>query len=595
MQPVSTIGVIQRMQLLAVTILTAAAVGCGGPPPDQTQGGSASDAYDPTNDPLVNPAGLFEPASDDPAAIASDDTLYLQLSGSPNTLNPLFVSSTYEFTVVDLLFSGPFLFNKEMAWGVNDEFVESYEESADLTEFSVRLREGLTWHDGTPLTAHDIVFSWKQILDDRVPALAQKPSVEPITECIALDDRTVRFHQPDGLATARWNLLFPIIPKHLFEKHKDSNPDLQTGEYYTKLAREPIGCGPYRFARWIENDQIILERWEDYPGAKPHFKRVVFRIVPDSNVALLRFEKGDIDALERLTPQQFARESNSPTFAAVGYKGWGTEWAFSYIGWNMDGSNPFFNDARVRRAMTHALNLPLIIDKVYYNLAAPCTGIFHPDSWMYNPQIQPIGYDLDQARSLLDEAGWMLDPSDGWRYRQINGRRVPFEFELLIPQGSSTSPKIAAIFQEDLKQLGVRLTTRTIEWAAFLEKVRNHEFQAQIAGWGTGTDPDTGWNLWRTDQYDKGRNYGGYSNPRVDELFELARREFDQERRADMYREISKIIYDEQPYTFLVNPPILAAFNKRISGVQFSPRGIYNFHPGILSWWTAKQSLSRLP
>jgi peptide/nickel transport system substrate-binding protein len=217
---------------------------------------------------------------------------------------------------------------------------------------------------------------------------------------------------------------------------------------------------------------------------------------------------------------------------------------------------------------------------------------------MYNPDVKLLDYDLEKSKALLEEAGWETDPDEGWRQKTIDGNKVRFEFTLLIPQESSTSPKIAAIFQEDLKKIGVQLKTRTIEWATFLEKVRKHEFQAEIAAWGTGTDPDTGWNLWRTEEYETGRNYGGYSNPRVDELFAKGRHTFDFEARRKIYQEISKLTYEDQPYTWVHNRPILAVFNKRIRGVQFSPRGIYNFEPSYSGWWVAKgqaQHVASLP
>jgi peptide/nickel transport system substrate-binding protein len=305
-------------------------------------------------------------------------------------------------------------------------------------------------------------------------------------------------------------------------------------------------------------------------------------------MSLLAFEKGEIDVMERLSSQQFARETNTESFAKVGYKGWGMKWTLNYIGWNMDGSNPFFTDKRVRYAMTHSLNIPLIMDKISYNLSTPCYGMYHPDSWMYNPDVTPVTYDLDKARALLDEAGWLVDPDDGWRRKEIDGREVRFEFTLLMSGGSPTAPQIAAILQEDLKRIGVQMKTREMEWATFLEAIREHQFQAEIAAWGTGTDPDTGWNLWRTDQYEKGRNYVGFSNQRVDDLFVKGRQEFDLEKRRAIYQEIHKIIYEEQPYTWLSFRPILSAFNKRIGGVQFSPRGIYNFDPSFYAWWTSK-------
>ena len=582
---------IVRAGVLALVIGLCLTGACRKPGATTTQPSEAS--YDPTKDPIVNPPSLFEPAPQDRSRIATDETLYYCLEASPRTLNPLFISSQYEFTLSEVLDMGLCTWDNKLTWRPNEEIVEFYEESEDHTTFIVRIKPGFTWHDGAPFTVHDIVYSWQQILDPQVPCQMQKSSVEPIKECVALDDRTVKFVQPEPLATAHWNIHFPIVPKHLFEKGKAANPDLKTGPYYNQLARQPVSAGPYRLVEWKDNDRIVVERWDDYAGTKPYFKRIVFRIIPDHSVGLLSFEKQDVDFLRRLTAQQFARETSSETFRQIGHKAWGPQWAFAYIGWNMDGSNPFFNDRDVRYAMTHALNIPLILDKVWYNLATPCLGVYHPDSWMFNPEVKPLEYDLARSANYLDKAGWKINPADGWRYKMIDGTNVKFEFTLLIPQGSSTGPKIAAIFQEDLKRLGVLLKTRIIEWAAFMDATQKHEFQAQTAMWGTGTDPDTGWNLWRTEEYERGRNYGGYSDPRIDELFEQGRREFDPDARRKIYQEIHKILYDDQPYTWVYNEPVLSAMNRRIRGAQLSPRGLTGFDPGFLGWWVPASKTER--
>ena len=557
--------------------------GCGKAPVEQQD--VTQIAYDPTSDPLVNVPSLFEPAPEDRNAIEENDVLYLNLDGSPQNLNPIFGSSTYEFMVDDALFEGPFIFDDKMEWRVNPTWVEHYEEAEDHLSAVLKLKPGLKWHDGTPITAHDIIYSWKSIIDERVPCPAVKTGTLEVVDCVALDDLTVKYTHKEAVPTAKWNIYFPIIPKHLYEKEQETHPDLKTGDYYAQLNRKPVGNGPYTIVDWIANDRIIMERWEDYPGPKPHYRQIIFRLIPDRNALLLSFEKGELDCA-RLSEEQFAKQTNTPRFARVGYKLVGAEWAFGYIGWNMDGSNPFFSDRRVRRAMTHALNIPLIIEKVFYNLVQQCHGIFHPDSWMYSPEIELLSYDLSKASELLEEAGWSVDPQDGWRYKTIQGERVKFEFTLQIPQGSTASPKIANFFQEDLRSIGVDMKTRTLEWATFMEVNRKHEFQSSIAGWGTGTDPDTGWNLWRTEEYEMGRNYGGYSNPRVDELFGMGRKEFDFEKRRKIYQEIHKLIYEDQPYTFIYNRQSLYAVQKRIRGIQTSPRGIFNFDPAVRAWWT---------
>lgn len=578
---------------LALALAALLAASCSDPPAVVQAGGTSGDAppaadagklvagagYDPKYDPLVNPASLLQPH--DPAQATEEEWLFVTLDGNPRTTNPLMGSSTYEFMLNGFLYDGPFTFDAGMNWRVNDSFTESLDISEDRKTWTLRMKPGLKWHDGQPLTARDIQFSYEQILSPHV-VTAQRAGTDELESVTALDDRTVRYVHKDPLPTSQWNVLFSILPKHLYEKDLQKNPDLKSGDYYAQLNRKGIGSGPYRVVEWVENDKIVLERWDAFHGPKPHFKRIVCRIIPDQNVQLLTFEKGQVDET-RLSSKQFADETvRSEAFRKVGHKALGKQWAYSYIAWNTRG-NPFFGDVRVRRAMTMACNIPLMIEKFEYNISTPCYGIAHPDSWIFNPEVKLLPFDLGKAKALLDEAGWTVSEKDGWRYR--DGQK--FSFTLLIPQGATVSTEIAAVFQQDLKSLGVEMKTQVIEWATFQERTRKHEFQASIAAWGTGTDPDTNWNLWHSEMIEQegGRNYSCYANPRVDELFKLGRFEFDRERRASYYREIQKIIYDEQPYTFLWNRGITWAFNNRIRGVTFSPRGVWNFDPSYLGWW----------
>lgn len=547
----------------------------------------SSAVYDPENDPLVNPDQMFEPVPEDLSQVSRDETFVRQLDGNPRNLNPVFSSSIQESIVSGLLFDSLFLFDDKMQWFVNESMVEHYEESEDHLVSTVVLRPGLKWQNGAPFTAEDIRFSWEIILSDQVAAPAVKVGTDQIDDVVVVDERTVQFVHKEALPTNTWNMLFPVIPKHIYGKpdELEKDPTINSSPYYNRHNREVvIGNGPYRLVEWVTNDRIVVERWEDYHGPKPHFRRQILRITPDNNVALLSFKKGDLDEF-KLSAKQFATQTSDEDFARVGHKALGSEWGFGYIGWNMDGSNPFFTDRRVRRAMAHAFNYDLIREAVSYNLPTRCYGIYHPDSPMFNPTIELIEYDLEQADQLLTEAGWEKDPRNGRRFKIIDNRRVDFDFTLSIPMGASSSELIAAIYAQDLRRLGITMRTRVIEWATFGQMMLEHDFQAAIAGWGTGTDPDTGWNLWRTEMYDEGRNYGGYSNPRVDELFEQGRHEFDHEQRMKIYAEIQKLIYDDQPYLFMFNTTTLWAVHKRIRGLQFSPRGLFGFYPGESAWW----------
>lgn len=568
------------LRVLSLALAAVLVIGCTRDP----------QPYDPKTDPLVNPPSLFEPyPKDKPESVADDETLVRVLDGNPRSLNYLFTSSRYEQWVVGLLFEGPFMFDRNLEWFVNEHMVESYKESDNHLEATLTLKKGLKWHDGEPFTAHDIQFTWEAIMDDRVPCPAVKTGRDQLKEVKALDDYTVRYVHKKALATNKWNLYMLIIPKHIYgnPEEREKDPSMSKSDYYNRYNREKVvGNGAYRLVKWdVPRQEIVFERWEDYHGEKPHFKRQICKIVSDRNQALSLFKTGQVDEV-RLSEKQFATQTNDAAFAKFGVKCWASEWSWGGIGWNMDGSNPFFNDRGVRRAMAHAMNIPRISRTIYYNLVSPCYGIYHPDSWMFNRDVKRLDFDLKAAAKLLDEAGWKIDEArGGWRHKEIDSVPVKFEFTLSIPRGSSTGPQIAAIYEQDLKRIGVAVKTRVLEWSVFQERNREGEFQANFFAWGTGTDPDLGWNIWHSSQHRVGRNYGGYANEEVDELFHLGRHEFDRKKRTEYYQKIQKLIYEDQPYLFLFYRANTWAFHKRLRGIQTSPRGVFNFYPSVFSWW----------
>ncbi len=569
------------LSLVALLIL---ACGPGGQTARNPQG-----AYDPKTDPLVNPAEMFQPMPTDAAQAAKDQTLYRYLAANPSTLAPIFWSSRYDDIAQTPLYDGLVTFDKDFNWIAEPNMVESWKESADHKTWTFQLKPGLKWHDGAALTAEDFVFSWHVLIDDKVPAFSFRDDALRLRDVRALDERTIEIVHKEALPINRWVNSFPIVPKHLYDNpaERAKDPTLKQSPYYTDLARgKVVGNGPYKLVRWVPNERLEMERWEDYPGEKPYWKRIVMKIQPDPNTALQLFKKGELDELG-VTPQQFVFETGDEVFRRMGNKCWAETWTYSAIEWNMDGSNKFFGDRNVRIAMAHAFNLPYIIEHVGYNLHTPCYGIFAPGSWMFNKEIKLLPYDLGQASALLDQAGWKRSQQDGMRYKTIDGKPVKFDFELLMSQGSQVGPQIAAIYAEDLKKIGVSLRVREIETAALLDMLNKHDYQATLGGWGTGVYPDTGENIWTTDMYKNGRNYGGYSNKRVDELFHLATHEFDPQKRTAYFQEIQKLIYDDQPSLFIWNLASTAVVNNKIRGVRFSPRGLFGFWPSYYKWWVA--------
>lgn len=579
---------IMLVSLVAIFILVA----CGAPEPNEANLSAArEEAYHPDNDPLINPPELFEPFPKDHPELADEDTtLVRHLIGEPRILNPIFANSWFDFYFDELLLMRVFSRNSELEYGPAPYSVESFEESDDHRVFTVRLKAGLKWQDGKPWTAHDVKFTWEAIIDDQVPAVFWKHSAGQIEDIEVIDDRTLKYIHKRASPTYMRDMAMPVIPKHIFDNPEEraKDPTLQMSSYYNHYNREEIiGSGPYRFVEWITNDRLVVERWEDYSQDKPHFKRQILKIQPDRNIALLLFKKGELDEMW-MTPEQFAMQSNDEQYSARGVKGYNLRRMFGYLGWNQDGSNPYFTDVRVRRALGYAFDRERILRDVTHNLYTTSNGLFDPEHWCYNPEVKPLDFDLEKAAALLDEAGWLVSDDDGWRYKEVDGEPVRFDFELAMAQSFADAVKMSNIYQADLRKLGITFTIRILENAAFDEMNLKHEFQAHASVWEVSSDPDRWRNHYYSTEYENGRNFYAYKNDRVDELFDLTREEFDRERRAAQFREIQALVFEDQPTLFMWNYTLLQGFNRRVRGVQMSPGGIFLFYPSQKAWWVPK-------
>jgi len=500
--------------------------------------------------------------------------------------NPLMASSTTEFEVNSLTSFGLFSFDWNFRPFASSDTVVSWQVSKDRLYDKVVIRDDLVWSDGKPITAHDIVFSYKAIMSGQVPVPAVRPGTDKIKWIEAYDDSTLVFFHKEALATNIWNVNFPVIPKHVYEKSIYEDPTLQDSKYHVHYEDHPVVGGPYVISKRTRGQEIVLVRREAYymhggkqVRDKPYFKEIRFRIVPEPSVALLALKKGDLDEL-MLTPEQWMTQTGDNAFYGKCTKAYGLEWVYYYFGWNC--KTVFFSDTRVRKAMSYAFNHKELLEKLRYGLDEPSNGIYHPTSrWAPKNPPKPYQQDLDKAEDLLDEAGWVDSDGDGIRDKRINGRLQKFEFSIL----SFNMPDRIAVcnlLKENLDQIGVICHIKPMEFTVLQQKSRDHDFHAMFAGWGTGADPDTADNLWVTGE---GRNYGEYSNPEIDRLFEEGRREFDPQKRAEIYGKIHTILYEDQPYTWLYVRNAFYGFNKSLRGYNFSPRGPYSYGPGFGSIW----------
>ena len=527
------------------------------------------------------------PASDD--EVDWNATINRHTRADVKSTNPIMVSSTVEFEVLDLTNFGLFSFDWNFRPFASKDTVKSWQVSKDRMYDKVVMRDDLVWSDGKPITAHDLVFSFKVIMSKRVPVPAMRAGTDRIRWIEAYDDYTLVYFHRESLATNIWNLNFAVIPKHIYEKSIREDPTLQDSEHHVKYEDNPVDGGPYQISSRVRGQEILLARRESYylhegkqVRDKPYFAKIRFRILPDPTVALLSLKKGEIDELE-LSQEQWKTQTTDDTFYKLNTKASGLQWLYYYFCWNC--KTPFFSDPRVRAAMSYAFDYDEMLDKLLYGLCEPCAGIFHPTArWFPKDAAKPYKQDLDKAEALLDEAGWVDDDGDGIREKTIDGHKVKFEFRLLtfnIPERVA----ICNLLKENLDQIGVVCHVRPVEFTVLQDLTRKHKFHASFGGWGTGADPDTSDNIWGTDE---GRNFGQYSNPQIDRLFKLGRKEFDPTKRAEIYGKIHSLLYQDQPYTWLYVRNAFYGFSKQLRGYNFSPRGPYSYGPGFDSIWKPK-------
>jgi peptide/nickel transport system substrate-binding protein len=520
------------------------------------------------------------------------DAVVLRRTGADmRSANPLFGSSVTEFEVSALTGVGLMSYDWNFEPFAPSDVVVSWQVSGDYMADKFVLRDDLTWSDGSPLTAHDFAFSFQAIMNPKVPATSFRTGTDKLRWVHAYDDHTLVIFHLEKSVTRTENIGFPIIPKHIYEESIKEDPSLQGTDYHVRFENSPVTCGPYELARRRRGQEIVLARRESYymhngeqVRRKPYIREVRLQIIEDPNTALLALKSGTIEETA-LTAEQWTTQTSGADYYARNTKTTGLEWVDFHFCWNV--KTEFFSDARVRKAMSYAFDHDEMLDKVFYNLYEPSNGVFHHTAKFASDKPQPFKQNLDMAEDLLDEAGWVDSDFDGVRDKRINGRLVPFEFTIIC--GSTpNSLAVCELLKQSLIQIGIVCNVRPLEFTVLQQKSNDHDFQASMGGWGTGTDPSTLKNIFGSGE---GRNYGNYSNPEIDRLFEEGEKEFDEEKRWQIYTQIHEILYEDQPYTWLFFRSSFYGFNKKLRGYNFSPRGPYGVDPGFGSIWVPATAL----
>jgi len=459
------------------------------------------------------------------------------------------------------------LVTQDRELNVVPEMAESWTFSRDCLDLTFTLKRNVKWHDGHPFTADDVLFTYETMVNPKTPT-AYREDFKAVEKIEALDPYTVRirYAKPYAKALQSWGTW--MLPRHLLESYMREGKLREAPQNRDK----PVGTGPYRFQEWKSGEKIVLTANREYYREGPYISRLVYRIIPSQATIFLELKAKGIDSAG-LTALQYKRQTDYPAFRKAYHKYAYPANAYTYFGLNLRDAR--FADTRVRQAFAHAINKRELIDGVLLGYGRDATGPYKPGTWAYNPDVKTYPYDLERARALLAEAGWKEKNYDGLLVK--DGR--PFTFELMTNQGNEERRKVAEIIQASLKELGVGVEVRVIEWASLLkEYIKKRRFEAIVLGWGIGTDPDQ-YNIWHSSKTGPDElNQISYKNDEVDELLEKGRSSCVQAERVKYYHRLQEILAEEQPIVFLYFRDALPVVASRVRGIIPSANGIrYNF------------------
>jgi peptide/nickel transport system substrate-binding protein len=465
------------------------------------------------------------------------------IESSPVNLDPRVGVDGQSERIDELIFDA--LLTRDDHFNVQPGLAERWEMPDPLT-YVFYLHRGVIFHDGRPLTSRDVKWTFDSLLQGKIRST--KSSTYRVVDHIdATDEFTVIFHLKEPYASLLWNLsegASGIVPYGFLEE----------------ITSKPIGTGPFRFVSAEQDKEVILERNDNYWGPKVQLSRVRFTVVPDPTTRALELRKGSADvAISALAPDTVVALKNEPKLQIE--RGPGT--ILSYIAFNT--RDAVLRDVRVRQAIACAIDRRPLIEYIWRGFVQPASSVLPMESWAYDAKATGFTYDPERARRILDAAG----------YQMHNGVR----FHLTMKTSTEESTRLmAAVLQQQLREVGIALDIRTFEFATFFADVTSGAFQIYSLRWiGGNEDPDI-FEIFNSKRFPpKGANRSFYSNPQVDSLLDLARREPDQGVRKQLYAQIQQILARDVPSINLWYLDNVLVHARRVRNVTLNPSGNYDF------------------
>jgi peptide/nickel transport system substrate-binding protein len=441
--------------------------------------------------------------------------LVIALESGPTHLDPRYATDADSERISALIFDS--LARPDRNSRLQPVLAESWR-AVDERSYIFQLRQGVQFHDGRRLTADDVAYTYRSVLDPRNRS-PKRGALRFLESVDALGPYEIRFRLAAPFAPFLEALKIGIVPR--------GTPASESG---TPL----VGSGPFSLGEFRPGERIALKANPVYWGGPPRLPGVVFKVIPDAIVRVLEFRKGTVDLIQNYFEPDMLPWLEKNSRAAI-QSAQGTN--FQYIGVNME--NPILRHREVREAIACAIDRDAIIRHVLKGLAIPATGLLSPQHWAYAPAAQ-IRYDPARAKRLLDAAGFPDPDGDG----PLPRFKLSFKTTSL-----DLRQRIAETFKEQLAHVGIDLEVRTYEWGTFYADVKKGSFQLYSLEWIGVVDPDVYYNLFHSASVPPdGNNRGRYRSAELDNLLERGRRETNVDERRRIYTDVQQILAHDLPY-----------------------------------------------
>ncbi len=440
----------------------------------------------------------------------------------------------------------------------------------------VRLRNGLRFSDGEPLTAEDVRWTFDEyIFNPSMETERVRATLDQIEDVKVIDPLTVEFVFNKSLS---FNLTYTlgnyVLPKHFYSKLQASQINSATGLL--------MGSGPFKLERldpenqWTPGQDLVLVRNESYWGARPPLERLRYKVVADSTSRLAAYQSNEGDMITPTSPQ-FVKKTKE---AGWDEKNQSLRWVnmrsgYSFISWNQGknaGRQTPFADKRVRQAMTLCLDRERMIKDIFEGIGMLSQGPVNPESPVFAADIKPWPFDPERGKALLAEAGWKDRNGDGILE---NEKGDVFEFEFIRPGSDEISERISTFIKDHYARVGIVMKVKPIDWAAMSDILKARSYDALTMAWSASAPESDPRQIFHSESIKEGGdNFAQWNSPAADKAIDGIRLTIDFEKRRKVWQEFQAIIHDEQPYTFIRVAPWARFVKKEIGNVQMHKTGL---------------------